>query len=354
MLLRRDVCVLFMLVERVGMSPLLGRAVLRSLQPILQADASLKSVRALHDNLGLVARSVKPDLSLYTFGSCCVFGVSEPKSDVDFVLLNKEDLANGRAADPATQLAKAAQSNTLSKFAAALRQKHRVYVVDEVRRARVPVVRVKGPGGINFDVTAHRRCGVRNSALLRAYFDQYELGRWLAFAVKAWSKRTHMNLSASGFLTSYGFNILVIYFLLVRQRVQFVPIHSMDCATLPMLPVGSPLVPPDEVEFGALLEDFCRYYAKEFDYDKEVITLSRAPGTSTRDMLGWTKEAEDRLAERGSEGERVSYRCCIEDPYEANLNVGRLITPFKLELLREQMERAPKAMFAIPGAGVPG
>lgn len=380
----------------------MGRAVLGSLRHIAtETDPTLRVVRALHSKVSAAAQGLsllndpsgtsslaKPSAGsavnasplVYTFGSCCVFGVAEPKSDVDFVLLTAKD-ASDEGPDTPSQTARGWQTQSLAKFSAKLRSQNPTFVVEEVRRARVPVVRVKAAvsvplsgnsdpvtstttmAQVKFDVTAHRRNGVRNSALLRAYFDQCPIeARWLAMAVKAWSKRVGVNLgSPGGFITSYGLNLLVVYYLLRHGKVRYVPIEKFrNCQSIPPLPNGTPLeLPADEEAFGALLLDWLAFYTKEFVYEEEVVTLtgrvrgaaassSEPPSVLLRSKdLGWTREAEDQLAQRGSEGERISYRLCIEDPYEVNLNVGRLVTPLKLDLFKRLLVAAGDNGFGV-------
>jgi hypothetical protein len=68
--------------------------------------------------------------------------------------------------------------------------------------------------------------------------------------------------------------------------------------------------------------------------DEHVISLSRE-GVTTKASLGWTRAAEDQKLMLQ---EKVSYRLCIEDPYEINLNVGRNVTGFKLDMMRKHFE----------------
>ncbi|CBH18636.1 poly(A) polymerase, putative [Trypanosoma equiperdum] len=316
-----------------------GRSLVNSFKQFVSKDLHTRHVDATYRLVLDCVAAVDPLMRLYTFGSTVVYGVHEKGSDVDFVVLNKTDVEDGKGGDAATQVAKGLQADILAKLARVIRQKHLSWNVEEVRRTRVPVVRVKGGGAVDFDITAYRRNGVRNSALLRAYFEQNPPCRWLSMSIKRWSKQTGLNASViGGSITSYGFNLMVVYYLLQRNHLQFVPPSTIDVSRVEPLPPHLPLEEPaDEgLELGTQVLDFLHFFLHEFDSDKQVISLNR-PGITTKEELDWTKSAEDFAR---MNGEKVHYQWCIEDPYELNLNVGRNVTPLKRDFLRRHLEKA--------------
>ncbi|CCW60398.1 unnamed protein product [Phytomonas sp. EM1] len=325
-----------------------GKLVCDSFGELLSKNLDIKPIVRAHEIVSASMKTVDPSMALYVFGSTAVYGFHESGCDVDFVALSSQDVVDGKGADPSSELAKNLQVDFLSRLQTSLREMHNLtWQVDLVRRTRVPVLRVKGgPCGIDFDVTARRRNGVRNSALLRAYFAQQPATRWLSMAIKQWSKRAGFNMSVDGgCLTSYGCNLMVVFYLLQRRLVEFVEPERCDVAHIAPLPSYLPLELPTQngCELGDMVLDFLNFYLHEFNADTEVITLSRTEKT-TKEMLHWTKQAEDmaRIC-----GEKVNYRWCIEDPFEHNLNVGRYVTPFKLTLLRKHMERAKETALLL-------
>lgn len=317
----------------------IGTAVLNNIKKALTADTTLACVNAAHTTMKKACDKALPGYHLYSFGSTTVFGLYEAKSDFDFVLLNNDDIKRGKGQDPNTQTAKQLQAHRLGALAKIIRQQNPSWKIEEVKRARVPVLKVKSPYAA-FDVTANRRNGVRNSYLLRGYFQQRPDARWLAIALKQWSKKVGINGLPAGFLTSYSFNILVAYYLLRRKMVEFVPVEITDVSRVPLVAGGIPIEQPKApADFGYLIDDFFNFYNAEFQYDKEVISLSR-PGITLRTDLNWTLEQEDFLKMRSAEGEKIAYRLCIEDPYEENLNLGRNVTSFKMDLFKQSMIRA--------------
>ncbi|TPP47266.1 Cid1 poly A polymerase family protein [Leishmania donovani] len=308
-------------------------AVSRFCDEQLSRRLDTQPVAEVHQKVSACVQTVDPAMTPYIFGSTAVLGVHEQGSDVDFACLSPTDVQDGKGADAVSEVAKGLQSDFLFRLSEVVKREHYLWGIELVRRTRVPVLRVKGGLGVDsvsFDVTANRRNGVRNSALLRAYFTQCPEARWLSMLVKQWSKRTGLNASVDGgCITSYGWNIMVVYYLLRRRLVTLVPVESCDQG-------GQAL--------ADMLMDFVRYYLDEFAPETEVMSLTRAAGETTKEMLSWTKQAEDMARIRG---EKIHYRWCIEDPYEYDLNVGRNVTPFKLMLLRKHLERAQETALLL-------
>lgn len=196
---------------------------------------------------------------------------------------------------------------------------------------------------IKFDLSA-RGFGVRNSFLLRAYLSQSPEIRCGSVFIKHWSKHSGVNYSMKGYITSYAVNLMWIYYLIVKGEVSFVDPQSIlasmhdkrDFAYLPMRAAKG--VSPQEFErkVGELVANFFKFYALEFDWKNDVVTVSRA-NLTTKQSLSWTEEKEVRsLVFR----DRVWYRFCIEDPFEDNLNLARHISPIKLNKVRMEFLRA--------------
>ncbi|RNC50142.1 putative poly(A) polymerase, partial [Trypanosoma cruzi] len=149
-----------------------GQSVMKAFQHLSTQDLHTRRVEEAYRVVVECITAVDPAMRLYMFGSTAVYGVHEKGSDVDFVALSKTDVEDGKGEDAGTQVAKGLQAEFLGKLARVVRQKHFSWNVEEVRRTRVPVIRVKGGSSVDFDITVNRRNGVRNSALLRAYFEQ--------------------------------------------------------------------------------------------------------------------------------------------------------------------------------------
>lgn len=190
---------------------------------------------------------------------------------------------------------------------------------------------------IDFDLST-RAHGVRNSWLLRRYMEQDSLIRCGSVYIKHWSKRSGINNSMKGYLTSYAVNIMWIYFLLMKKVAKFVDPHSI----LPSLDDKSqvtyiPMLPKNhnakfDQSLGELVAGFFHFYAIEFDWKRDVISVNY-PHLLSKEELKWVESNEVKsLIFR----ERVWYRLCIEDPFEEDLNLGRHVSPIKLNKLKSE------------------
>ena len=186
--------------------------------------------------------------------------------------------------------------------------------------------------------------GVRNSWLLRAYLSQNHLVRCGSVFLKHWSKASGINNSKKGYLTSYAVNVMWIHYLIQTRRVSFVDPQSVtssldgkgELSYIPMVPSWD-MNQVDEknsfmTELGSLVKGFFAYYALAFNWQEEVITISRE-GVTKKSSLRWVEENEVKSAVFR---ERVWYRFCIEDPFEENLNLGRHVSPIKLHKVKSE------------------
>eukprot|EP00331_Platyophrya_macrostoma_P002942 CAMPEP_0176429346 /NCGR_PEP_ID=MMETSP0127-20121128/13663_1 /TAXON_ID=938130 /ORGANISM="Platyophrya macrostoma, Strain WH" /LENGTH=399 /DNA_ID=CAMNT_0017811147 /DNA_START=339 /DNA_END=1538 /DNA_ORIENTATION=- len=137
-----------------------------------------------------------------------------------------------------------------------------------------------------------------------------------------------------GYITSYAVNLMWIHFLLRHQHVEYVPPSSISPSLddkealtyLPMLPEETSRS-SFTTSVAELITGFFRFYAFEFDWKREVISVSRGTSKVLKEDLQWIESREIMsLIFR----ERVWYRLCIEDPFEENLNLGRHVSPIKM------------------------
>jgi hypothetical protein len=195
---------------------------------------------------------------------------------------------------------------------------------------------------IEFDLS-FRTFGIRNSQLLRQYLLSHPCARPGAIVLKEWSKTSGVNNSVNGFFTSYAVNIMWIYFLIQKNTVPYVDpvdipgsLNAYRCDP-EYVPIDSPNMDEQAkiqlyVQMGDLLLGFFRYYALEFDWAKNVVSLNRRE-TTTKESLGWDRE--ELLPGR----KNTRYELCIEDPYEENLNLGRHIGPTKARKVQAEFLR---------------
>ncbi|THU97890.1 hypothetical protein K435DRAFT_721362 [Dendrothele bispora CBS 962.96] len=308
-----------------------------------------EDVRKLLERL---IRTIEPDSRLLSFGSTAN-GFSLRNSDMDLCCLidSEERLA---ASDLVTMLGDLLERET--KF-------H----VKPLPHARIPIVKLSldpSPGlplGIACDIGFENRLALENTRLLMCYamIDPTRV-RTLVLFLKVWSKRRKINSPYKGTLSSYGYVLLVIYFL----------VHVKNPPVLPNLQQMPPLrpIPKEETHLAGhntwffddidllrqrwhsentesvaeLLIDFFRYFSRDFPYNVGVASI-RA-GLLKKDSKGWQN---DLSAGRYNDA-RERNRICIEDPFETDFNVARCVTKDGLYTIRGEFMRASRILAARP------
>ncbi|KAH6904438.1 hypothetical protein BKA70DRAFT_1193148 [Coprinopsis sp. MPI-PUGE-AT-0042] len=323
------------------------------LLPTQEEMAVKEDVRKLLERL---IRTIEPDSRLLSFGSTAN-GFSLRNSDMDLCcLIDSDDKLS--AADLVTMLGDLLERET--KF-------H----VKPLPHARIPIVKLTldpSPGlphGIACDIGFENRLALENTRLLMCYamIDPTRV-RTLVLFLKVWSKRRKINSPYKGTLSSYGYVLLVIYFL----------VHVKNPPVLPNLQQMPPLRPIsqeethlnghniwffDDIELlrqrwrsentesvAELLVDFFRYYARDFTYSTGVASI-RA-GLLKKEVKGWQPDPYTSRYDPGRERNRL----CIEDPFEMDYNVARCVTKDGLYTIRGEFMRAARVLATRPERAV--
>ncbi|KII83640.1 hypothetical protein PLICRDRAFT_127301 [Plicaturopsis crispa FD-325 SS-3] len=319
------------------------------LLPTADEMAVKEDVRKLLERL---IRTIEPDSRLLSFGSTAN-GFSLRNSDMDLCCLIDSD-ERLSAADLVTMLGDLLERET--KF-------H----VKPLPHARIPIVKLSldpSPGlplGIACDIGFENRLALENTRLLMCYamIDPTRV-RTMVLFLKVWSKRRKINSPYQGTLSSYGYVLLVIYFL----------VHVKNPPVLPNLQQMPPLRPIskedthvgghntwffDDIELlrqrwgssnmetvAELLIDFFRYYARDFSYNTGVASI-RA-GLLKKESKGWQND----LTGGRYHDARERNRLCIEDPFETDFNVARCVTKDGLYTIRGEFMRASRILATRP------
>eukprot|EP01063_Lacrimia_lanifica_P011748 TRINITY_DN18451_c0_g1_i1.p1 TRINITY_DN18451_c0_g1~~TRINITY_DN18451_c0_g1_i1.p1 ORF type:complete len:657 (+),score=207.01 TRINITY_DN18451_c0_g1_i1:125-2095(+) len=203
--------------------------------------------------------------------------------------------------------------------------------------------------------------GIRNSLLLRKYFNANYATKIAGVAVKIWSRKAGVNNPKSGLLSSYAIMIMYTYYLLASQRTPaWHPPKAIDPSVSPKESKPEYVGPPEGLalclqEAADTLMGFFEFYGYKFNWDKHVITLNKDPNKElvTKTQLQWT-DAHSIVVDRANS---IRYYVCIEDPYEAAdqvckdlprikgmLNLGRKVTEYRLRKMQVAFKQAYEAM----------
>ncbi|KAF9238698.1 hypothetical protein BU15DRAFT_88317 [Melanogaster broomeanus] len=258
------------------------------LLPTTEEMAVKEDVRKLLERL---IRTIEPDSRLLSFGSTAN-GFSLRNSDMDLCCLIDSD-ERPSASDLVTMLG------------------------DLLER------------GIACDIGFENRLALENTRLLMCYamIDPTRV-RTLVLFLKVWSKRRKINSPYHGTLSSYGYVLLVIYFL----------IHVKNPAVLPNLQQCT----QEDTHIGG--------YNTWFFDDIELL-CQRWQSSNTESVAelkakGWQND----LSNSKFNDARERNRFCIEDPFETDFNVARCVTKEGLYQIRGEFMRASRILAMRPRA----
>ncbi|XP_019956470.1 poly(A) RNA polymerase GLD2 isoform X2 [Paralichthys olivaceus] len=197
-------------------------------------------------------------------------------------------------------------------------------------RAKVPILRFKDKDSdLDFDLNINNTVGIRNTFLLRSYAYADLRIRPLILVIKKWAWHHQINDASKGTLSSYTLVLMILHYLqtlnepvlpsLQRDHPEcFNPLMDIN-----MVPEGPKHIPPyisrNQSSLGDLLVGFLKYYATNFRWDKQVISIREARAFPKNNSKEW----------------RNKY-ICVEEPFERN-NVARAVhEKFKFDTIKAQ------------------
>ncbi|KAF1812832.1 PAP/OAS1 substrate-binding domain-containing protein [Eremomyces bilateralis CBS 781.70] len=243
----------------------------------------------------------------------------------------------------------------------------------------------KSDAGILCDINMDNPMGLENTHLLRCYAACDVRVHPMATFVKAWASRRKINSSRDGTLSSYGYVLMVIHFLVHIIQPPVLPNlqHPQDWPGLQDLLhdeqsqffadainghwihyvrnvdalnyYGSKNISPNTMPVGRLLTEFFSYYGDPISgghsWQGHVISLrTRHGGVLDKGEMGWNRATSEMV--NGIEV-RQRYLLAIEDPFETNHNVGRTVTNEGAGVMRREFKRAVSILRGMIGRGTP-
>lgn len=238
--------------------------------------------------------------------------------------------------------------------------------------------------GIQCDVNFENPLGIHNTHMLRCYSLTDPRVRPIVLFVKAWAKRRKVNSSYSGTLSSYGWVLMVLHYLVNVAQPPVCPNlqHSIprptDLAALETFfkdtvisgysvrfwrneqeiiqAAQSGRLSQNRQSVGALLRGFFQYYSSmspgynygprppQFYWTTEVLSLRTPGGIQTKQNKGWVSATTKITAEKKVTNR---YLFAIEDPFEIDHNVARTVTHRGIVAIRDEFRRAWRILRAI-------
>lgn len=231
--------------------------------------------------------------------------------------------------------------------------------------------------GIQCDINFSNPLGIQNTALLRCYSLCDVRVRPMVLFVKQWAKVRKINSSYSGTLSSYGWVLMVLHYLINIARPPVLPNLQGPWRPHTVVPSLEQMFTGDTIAgynvrfwrnekeimdaahrglltrnretLGALLRGFFQYYAisnpygpyaqrpQIFYWTNEVLSLQTTGGIVRKSDKGWTGAKTTMV-----DGKEVRHRylLAIEDPFELDHNVARTVTHRGIVAIRDEFRRA--------------
>ncbi|ETK78059.1 hypothetical protein L915_15852 [Phytophthora nicotianae] len=259
--------------------------------------------------------------------------------------------ANGRPAHLKAIIAGSRrQSKDLYLVRAILERAAKCEVRHVIAGARVPIIRfmhTRSGRDYECDLCFENVLATRNTPLLRAYASFDDRARTLGLAVKHWAKQRGISDASMGFLSSYSFVLLSIFYLQVvrvlpnlqdprlLESAQIQPQYYNDIniafcedqdvaqAFHKRLLNGN----ASDMSLTALLVGFFEFYATQFDFAERVVTV-RSPETPALKLAQW-----------GSRKAKT-WRMSIQDPLETGRDLGCVLQFKGQERIIRELHRA--------------
>jgi DNA polymerase sigma len=282
-------------------------------------------------HMNKVVRSEWPNACIRMFGSGAN-GLNMPNGDVDMCLVVPPQFARQRRPDrdqgirqsrekrPYREQTTPLTDKQIMRRMAGMLRRSKMTNVQELLRARVPIIKVSDPvSGFQIDLCLNNELVHHNTDLLRSYVGLDHRIRPLALLVKYWAKLRCVNETYRGTLSSYAYVLLLINYLQIQEPPVLPCLQRMlngraaaEKDNLPVQLMESPEGAVCNVYYdrsvklfdsgnketlGKLLAGFFRYYAIEFDYSSSVV-CTRLGIVMTRESKKWDKARVAELTER--------------------------------------------------------
>lgn len=230
--------------------------------------------------------------------------------------------------------------------------------------------------GIQSDINFFNPLGLYNTRMLRCYSLCDPRVRDMILFVKAWAKKRKINHPYSGTLSSYGYVLMVLHYLVNIANHPVLPNlqHHAEQTGMPRQGIidgwevryyndeaaligaaANGTLTKNTQSVGALLKGFFQYYAVSkgynFNWMQDVLSLRTQGGLLSKQEKGWTG-AKTETTEEGREV-RQRYLFAIEDPFELTHNVARTVTHNGIVAVRDEFRRAWRILLDIGHGQLP-
>lgn len=231
--------------------------------------------------------------------------------------------------------------------------------------------------GVQCDINFSNPLALHNTLLLRCYSHCDPRVQPMIIFVKAWAKKRKINSPYHGTLSSYGYVLMVLHFLINIADPPVLPnLQLIQKAAEDPSPDNDEIIDGYTVRFwrseneiidlarsgqlahntrdnvGSLLRGFFHYYTHQgyysphggFCWAKDVISIRTNTGILPKKEKGWTEAKTITIESTGADGDareiKQRYLLAIEDPFETDHNIARTVVYHGIRAIRDEFQRA--------------
>ncbi|KAH0627993.1 hypothetical protein JD844_008632 [Phrynosoma platyrhinos] len=302
----------------------LSQQVLELFQACQQQVYDLNKKELCRTQLQREIQQIFPNSRLFLVGSS-LNGFGTRSSDGDLCLVVKEEPINQK---------------TEARHILGLLQKHFCRKLSnyierpQLIRAKVPIVKFRDKVScVEFDLNVNNVVGIRNTFLLRTYAYIESRVRPLVLVVKKWASFRGIKDASRGTLSSYSLVLMVLHYLQTLPEpilpslqknypesfdptMQLHLVHQAPC-TIP------PYISKNKATLGDLLLGFLKYYATEFDWNNQMISIREAKAVPRPDGTEWRNKF-----------------ICVEEPFDRTNTARAVHEKQKFDMIIDEFRKS--------------
>ncbi|XP_068782551.1 poly(A) RNA polymerase GLD2 isoform X2 [Struthio camelus] len=331
----------------------LSQQVLELFQACQQQTCDLNRKELCRTELQREIQRIFPQSRLFLVGSS-LNGFGTRSSDGDLCLVVKEEPVNQKT--EARHILSLVQKLFSTKLSSYIER-------PQLIRAKVPIVKFRDKVScVEFDLNVNNVVGIRNTFLLRTY--AYTLLCWcirccrrdqrlydkvkqkvhrrrkfenrvrpLVLVVKKWASFHDINDASRGTLSSYSLVLMVLHYLQTLPEpilpslqknypdsfdptMQLHLVHQAPC-TIP------PYLSKNGSSLGDLLIGFFKYYATEFDWSHQMISVREAKAIPRPDGIEWRNKF-----------------ICVEEPFDGTNTARAVHEKQKFDIIKDEFMKS--------------
>ncbi|XP_065511874.1 poly(A) RNA polymerase GLD2 isoform X3 [Caloenas nicobarica] len=302
----------------------LSQQILELFQVCQQQTCDLNRKELCRTELQREIQRIFPQSRLFLVGSS-LNGFGTRSSDGDLCLVVKEEPVNQKT--EARHILSVVQKLFSTKLSSYIQR-------PQLIRAKVPIVKFRDKVScVEFDLNVNNVVGIRNTFLLRTYAYIENRVRPLVLVIKKWARFHDINDASRGTLSSYSLVLMVLHYLQTLPEPVLPSLQknypesfdpTMHLHLVHRIPTTiPPYLSKNGSSLGDLLIGFFKYYATEFDWSHQMISVREAKAIPRPDGIEWRNKF-----------------ICVEEPFDGTNTARAVHEKQKFDIIKSEFSKS--------------